>query len=412
MTIDELGSGRSVDGTPSGALLNNLRVLDLGQGVSGPFCARLLADQGATVIKVEPPEGDPARRMGPFAGDEPHSEKSIPFLYLNTNKRGVTLNLSTSAGRTLLHSLVRWADVLVENFEPRLRSSLGLDDASLLEVNPRLVVTSITSFGSDGPYRDWKATDLVTSAVSGLMYHSGDADKEPLRNALSQSLYVAGINGAAATLVAVYQRLSSDVGGRVDVSVAECMSAHLVQSTASYAYTGGLRGRRPERGTPLEELMPCQDGYVVVSAQGSQPFSAVTELLGVEALKGPEFATAEGRILNGEALERLILEGLSRWKKKDLFHAANKQRLVFGMAQGPDDLYDCPHLRERNFFVPVHHPVAGDAEYPCDSIRLSEGSFGERNPAPLLGAHNTEIYQGMIGLSEAEITRLRNLAVI
>ena len=412
MANDENGAASVVEGNPSGGLLNNLRVLDLGQGVSGPYCARLLADQGAAVIKVEPPEGDPARRMGPFVGDEPHGEKSIPFLYLNTNKRSITLNLSTAAGRTLLHSLVRWADVLVENFEPRLLASLGLDDESLREVNAGLVVTSITSFGSNGPYSDWKATDLVTSAVSGIMYHSGNADKEPLRNALSQSLYVAGLNGASATLVALYHRLSSGLGGRVDVSVAECMTAHLVQSSASYAYTGGLRGRRPERGTPLEELMPCQDGHVVVSAQGSQPFAAIADLLGVEALKGPEFAKAEGRIVNGEALERLILEGLARWKKNDLFHAANKQRLVFGMAQGPDDLYRCPHLRERNFFVSVHHPVAGNAEYPCDSIRLSEGAFGARSPAPLLGAHNTDVYQEIIGLNQAEIVRLRNLAVI
>ena len=170
MANDENGAASVVEGNPSGGLLNNLRVLDLGQGVSGPYCARLLADQGAAVIKVEPPEGDPARRMGPFVGDEPHGEKSIPFLYLNTNKRSITLNLSTAAGRTLLHSLVRWADVLVENFEPRLLASLGLDDESLREVNAGLVVTSITSFGSNGPYSDWKATDLVTSAVSGIMY--------------------------------------------------------------------------------------------------------------------------------------------------------------------------------------------------------------------------------------------------
>lgn len=403
---------RVADRTPSSGLLNNVRVLDLGQGVSGPFCARLLADQGADVVKVEPPEGDPARRMGPFAGDEPHGEKSIPFLYLNTNKRSITLNLSAATGRALLHSLGRWADVLVENFEPRLRSSLGVDDESVHTVNPRLVVTSITSFGSSGPYCDWKATDLVTSAVSGLMYHSGDADKEPLRSALSQSLYVAGMNGAGATLVALYHRLSSGFGGRVDVSVAECMTAHLVQATASYAYTGGIRGRRPAHGAPLEELMPCQDGHAVVSAQGSQPFEAVADLLGVAELKEPTFSTAEGRIIHGDALEQLILRGLARWKKNELFHAANKQRLVFGLAQGPDDLYRCPHLRERQFFVPVHHPIAGDAEYPCDSIQLSEGTFGIRNPAPLLGEHNTEVYREIVGLSEAEIVRLRSLAVI
>lgn len=394
-------------------MLSDIRVLDLGQDVSGPFCARLLADQGADVIKIEPCDGDPARRTGPFAGDEPHPEKSIRFLYLNTNKRSVTLDISRPAGRSLLHSLARWADVLVENFEPRLRSSLGLDDQSLMQVNPGLVVTSISSFGSSGPYSDWKATDLVTSAISGLMYHSGDADKEPLRSALSQSLYVAGINGASATLVALYHRLmNGNVGGRVDVSVAECMTAHLVQASASYAYTGGLRGRRPAHGAPLEELMPCQDGHAVVSAQGSRPFSDVADLLGIEELKGPAFATAEGRIMQGEALEQLILQGLARWKKNDLFHAANKKGLVFGMAQGPDDLYRCPHLSERQFFERVHHPVAGDAEYPCELVRLSEESFRTRRAAPLLGEHNSEVYQRVVGLSEDEIVQLRNSAVI
>jgi len=350
--------------------------------------------------------------MGPFAGNEPHGEKSIPFLYLNTNKRSITLDLSSAAGRPSLHALLRWADVLVENFEPRLRASLGLDDQTLLGVNPRLIVTSISSFGSSGPYRDWKATDLVTSAVSGLMYHSGNADKEPLRSALSQSLYVAGSSAASATLIALYHRLSSGQGGRVDVSVAECMTAHLAQASASYAYTGGLRGRRPARGAPLEELMPCQDGHVVVSAQGSQPFEAIADLLGVEELKGPAFSTAEGRIVNGEALERLILDGLSRWKKNDLFHAANKQRLVFGLAQGPDELYRCPHLKEREFFKPVDHPVAGSAEYPCDLIRLSEGTFDTRSPAPLLGEHSTEVFRDIVGLNQAEIAQLRELAVI
>lgn len=397
--------------TPAG-LLGNLRVLDLGQGVSGPFCARLLADQGAEVIKVEPPEGDLARRMGPFAGNEPHGEKSIPFLYLNTNKRSVTLDLSSARGRALLQPLVRWADVLVENYEPRLRSSLGLDDKTLSEANPRLVVISISSFGATGPYSDWKATDLVTSAISGLMYHSGDADREPLRSALSQSLYVAGLSAASATLVALFHRLSSGKGGRVDVSVAECMTAHLAQASASYAYTGGLRGRRPARGAPLEELMPCRDGHVVVSAQGSQPFEAVADLIGVEEMKGRAFSSAAGRIVNGEALERLILDGLANWKKNDLFHAANKKRLVFGQAQGPDDLYRCPHLKERKFFVPVNHPVAGNAEYPCDLIHLSEGSFGMRAPAPLLGAHNAEVFQRVAGLSQAEIEHLRASAVI
>ena len=148
------------------------------------------------------------------------------------------------------------------------------------------------------------------------------------------------------------------------------------------------------------------------SAQGSRPFSEVAELLGIPELKGPAFATAAGRIMHGDALEQLILQGLTRWKKNDLFHAANKQRLVFGMAQGPDDLYRCPHLTERQFFDRVHHPFAGDAEYPGELVRLSEESFRTRRAAPLLGEHNAEVYQRVAGLSEDEIVQLRNSAVI
>ena len=188
-------------------LLEGVRVLDLGSHVSGPFCAKALADYGADVIKVEPPDvGDEARRTGPFVGDDPHPDKSVPFLYLNTNKRGVTLDQGSDSGRLILKELLQRADVLVENFAPAQAETLGLDYAGLSEMKPDLVVTSITPFGQTGPYRDLAAADIVTCAVSGLMYHSGDSDREPLRNSLDQSLYVAGANGAAATLAALFQR--------------------------------------------------------------------------------------------------------------------------------------------------------------------------------------------------------------
>ena len=194
-------------------MLEGIRVLELGEHVSAPFCAKLLADYGADVIKVElPGEGDASRRTGPFAGDDPHPEKSIPFLYLNTNKRGVTLNLKTGTGKGILAALLQQADVVVENFPPADAQASGLDYATLSKINPALVVTSITPFGQTGPYRDYAATDIVTCALSGLMYHSGDSDREPLRNALNQSFYVAGINGATATLAALFQRMTTGRG--------------------------------------------------------------------------------------------------------------------------------------------------------------------------------------------------------
>ncbi len=240
--------------TPLG-LLDGIRVLDLGTEVSGPFCAKLLADYGADVIKVElPGVGDPARRMGPFADDDPHPEKSIPFLYINTNKRGVTLDTRNPTGRGLLEALLQTADVLVENVPPAHAEDLGLDYAGLTRNNPGLVVTSITAFGQSGPYRDYSATDLVNCAFSGLMYHTGDSDREPLRNSLNQSLYVAGINAAVATSAALLHRMATGRGQHVDVSAVECLAAHLVQPVPYYTYMGAIKGRRPVRGSGFEEV--------------------------------------------------------------------------------------------------------------------------------------------------------------
>ena len=208
-------------------MLDGLRVLDLGPGIAPSFCAKLLADYGAEVIKVEPPgAGDPARLLGPFVGDDPHTEKSIPFLYLNTGKRGVTLDYSSGSGQALLSKLLDDADVLVEGFSPSQTEQSAIDYDVLYRTHPHLVVTSVTPFGQDGPYSDFQATDIITCAMSGLMYHSGDSNREPLRNALDQSLYVAGANAATATLVAVFARLTSGEGQHVDVSVAECLASH------------------------------------------------------------------------------------------------------------------------------------------------------------------------------------------
>ncbi len=394
-------------------LLAGVRVLDLGSHIAGPFCAKLLADYGADVIKVEPPAaGDVARRAGPFVGDDPHPEKSVPFLYNNTNKRGVTLDFGSATGRGILNSLLQSADVLVESFSPAEAEALSLGYPDLERVNPALVATSITPFGQTGPYRDLASTDIVTCALSGLMYHSGDSDREPLHNALDQSLYVAGANAAAATLVALFQRLTTGSGQQVDVSVAECLAAHLVQAVPYYTYLGAIKGRRQVRGSGFEELVPARDGYAVPSVQGSQPWSVVADLIGLEELHDERFATGAGRIEHGEELKQLLIKGLANWDRKPLFQASGERRLVFGMAQDAGDLFHCPHLRERGFFVEFEHPVAGRAEYPGMAPRLSEGDFQIRMPAPLLGQHNAEVYCEELGYTPGDLVSLRALGVI
>ncbi|MBC8282014.1 MAG: CoA transferase [Chloroflexi bacterium] len=397
---------------PAG-LLNGFRVLDLGSGISAPWCAKILADYGAEVIKVETPgSGDLARRMGPFAGDDPDPEKSLTFLYLNTNKRSVTLDPSSVSGRNLLHRMIADADVLVENHPPAVSKELGLDYESLAAVNPGLVVTSIAPFGQTGPYHDFEATDIVTYALSGLMYHSGDSDQPPLRNVLDQSFYVAGANGAAATQIALFARLSSGEGQHVDVSAAECLGAHLVQPLPYYNYMGAIKGRRPVRGAGFEELMPARDGYVAPSVQGSRPWEVIANLIGLEELQDEKFATGAGRVAHGEELKELLTRGLAQWDRMPLFLASGEARLVFGMAQDAGDLVECPHLEAREFFVDVDHPVVGPAKYPGMAVRLPGEPLTPSQPAPLLGQHNSEIFVQELGYSPEELVSLRQLGVI
>ena len=392
--------------------LEGMRVIELGSQFSSPFCSKLLADYGADVVKIEKPNsGDSARRHGPFVGNVAHQEKSIPFLYLNTNKRGITLDIATITGQQILGSLLETADILVENFAPEISLSLGVDPNILSSRYPGLIVTSITPFGYSGPYKNMEYTDIVICALSGLMYHSGDSDQEPLRNVLNQSFYIAGINAAVATLAATFQRLTTGSGQHVDVCATECMASHLVQAIPYYNYMGAIKGRRPIRGSGIEELMPARDGYVVPSIQGSQPWSVFTDLIGEEGLQDPKFETGPGRIEHGEELKALLEQGLQKWDRKPLFQASGERRLVFGMAQDAGDLVECPHLDSRGFFVTVDHPVVGKNRYPGLGPVISDQEFKIEKPAPLLGQHNWEIFN-QLGFKRKELTLLRSNGII
>ena len=392
--------------------LEGMRVIELGSQFSSPFCSKLLADYGADVVKIEKPNsGDSARRHGPFVGNVAHQEKSIPFLYLNTNKRGITLDIATITGQQILGSLLETADILVENFAPEISLSLGVDPNILSSRYPGLIVTSITPFGYSGPYKNMEYTDIVICALSGLMYHSGDSDQEPLRNVLNQSFYIAGINAAVATLAATFQRLTTGNGQHVDVCATECMASHLVQAIPYYNYMGAIKGRRPIRGSGIEELMPARDGYVVPSIQGSQPWSVFTDLIGEEGLRDPKFETGPGRIEHGEELKALLEQGLQKWDRKPLFQASGERRLVFGMAQDAGDLVECPHLDSRGFFVNVDHPIVGENRYPGLGPVISDQEFKIEKPAPLLGQHNWEIFKEL-GFKRKELTLLRSNGII
>jgi crotonobetainyl-CoA:carnitine CoA-transferase CaiB-like acyl-CoA transferase len=208
--------------------LDDLLILDLTHYIAGPYCTKLLADYGARVIKIERPAGgDPCRRVGPFPGDVPHPEKSGLFLHLNTNKESVVLNLKTLRGRQLFSKLVAKADVVVENFHPRVLLSLGLDYPHLRRIKPSIILTSISNFGQTGPYRDWRAQDLTLYGMGGEMYTSGTPGRTPLKQAHNLTLYQGGAMAAAATMVGVFGVRQHGCGQHIDVSLFETQAGSI-----------------------------------------------------------------------------------------------------------------------------------------------------------------------------------------
>ena len=393
--------------------LAGLKVLDLGHQIAGPYCARLLADQGAEVIKIERPgTGDVSRSMGPYAGGEPHPEKSLHFLYLNYNKRSLTLDLKQAAGRKILLELARGADVLVENFEPRVMPALGLDYAALAEANPRLVLTSISNFGRTGPRRDWRANDLVDYAVSGVMSISGTADREPVKHGYYQAGYVGGLAGVIPTMAALLMRDATGRGQHVDVAIAEALTSTLLLTVPYYTYMGETQTRRAPVGDAFGNCTRARDGWVVAHSPRSGEWNDFCDLVEAPSLADPKFATARGKIVHAKELDELLGAALARQDRFALFERANQKKILFGVVQTPQDLAKCPQLAARGYFHEIDHPVAGRLRYPGQTFDASESGFAISRRPPLLGEQTDEILSGELGYARGEIERLRAERVI
>ncbi len=406
------------------APLANFRILDLSTSIAGPFCTKLFADYGADVIKVEPVStGDEARRTGPFFDDDPHLEKSLLFLYLNCNKRGLTLNVESAFGRRLLLELVKRVDAVVESYPPGYLAGLGVGFDQLTAVNQRLVMTSITPFGQTGPYRDFAGSHLLYEAMGGVMYTSGGYDREPLGHGHPQSLYIGGITAAYATSGALFASAMDGQGQHIDLSLMEGVAAHHMQPPTKYIYTGAIERRAPkeETGSPkagahFQGIVPVKDGYVGATFQrGTQRpgnFSEYLELLGCSDVDNPKFAEPDPSGQFSKEKDELLLSVLSEWKKFDYFNLAASNSWVAAVVQTSEDLANCPQLAERGFYTEADHPVIGKIRMPGEIYKLPEGSYSLRLPAPLLGQHNREIYCGELGHEPEDLVLLRQQGVI
>jgi crotonobetainyl-CoA:carnitine CoA-transferase CaiB-like acyl-CoA transferase len=393
--------------------LNGVRVLDFTQAIAGPYCTKVLADYGAEVLKIERPRaGDPARQAGPFPADEPHPERSGMFLHLNTNKRGITLDLRSAFGRAVVEALAETADLVVESFRPGVMERLGLNYDRLAARNPRLVYTSISSFGQNGPYRDYQGSDLVFYAIGGEMHSTGLPEREPVKLAGAICQYQAGYLAAAVTLMALFGARRQGQGQYLDCSVFEAQAGSVdrrMQSFVRYIYAGYvLRRENNVRGAFPNGVYPCRDGYFDLDGGGIF-FPRTCQMIGrPDLVDDPRFRTTEARSepAHKDAFEAIFRPWLLERTKRECMEAGQAAKVYCGAVFTPADVLDDPHYRERGFFVELYHPETGPLRIPGAPFQMSRTPWAVRRPAPLLGQHNAEIIGGHFGFSREEQGRL------
>jgi crotonobetainyl-CoA:carnitine CoA-transferase CaiB-like acyl-CoA transferase len=396
-------------------LLEGVRVVDLTHYLAGPYCTKLLATLGADVVKIErPAAGDPMRGFGPFAAGEPNIEAGAWFLYLNTSKQSVTLDLKSSQGRQIVLDLVKSAHILLENFAPGVMDRLGLGYEQLREVNPALVMTSISNYGQTGPYRDWKATELNLYAAGGLMNITGEPEQEPLKEGAPLAQLGAGQNAFVASMTGLMYAEDTGIGQQIDLSVAEYATNVLENAMMQYSYSGVEYSRVGNRGYGRAAwgIYPCRDGYVGIIAGPDQNWPEVANIMEQEALADPRYASRQGRLLHADEVDALMLPWLLDNDKVDIFKAGQEHGLGFSFVSTMQDLLEMEQLEARDYFEELEHPVAGTLRYPGPPISPhSPIQTWVYRRAPLLGEHNRAVIVDRLGYSETEFESMQSQGV-
>ncbi len=391
--------------------LADIKVIDLTHYIAGPYCTKLMAGFGAEVIKIERPEtGDRMRSAGPFHKNKEGLETSIPFLWLNTGKQSITLDLKTEKGVSIFKQLISDADVLVENFSPGVMQKLGLSYDTLCKINPALVMASISNFGQTGPYRDYKAEEIQMQAMSGIMYLTGDPESAPLSSGPAISQYTAGQHAYIAILMAMFQRGISGEGIYVDISIQECSLENIEIALTNNLLSGGKAKRGRHMMVPWD-MYQCQDGYIDIISMPARHWHNAAEIFDDDRLFDKKYAHMRDRMTHRDEYEEILNDCVKSHKKKELFHKGQDRKLAFGYLAGLDDVTASPQHAERAFFDEIDHPVTGTHKYCGAPFKMSESPWRSAR-APMLGEHNQDVYGGVIGYSYEEIKQLEELEVI
>lgn len=412
-------------------VLSPYRVLDV-TGKDGWLCGRILGDLGADVVKIEPPGGDLGRREGPFYHNEPDPERSLTWFAFNANKRGITLNLESFEGVSLLRRLARNADFLLESFAPGYLDERGLGYKGLAEVNPRLVFVSITPFGETGPYARFRGSDIQALALSGFMSLVGEPGKPPLRTFLPQAPLWASMYGAAGALIAHYYRQNTGRGQHVDVSQQASMLWALANAPSFWSLNKENLFRagtqiigRSITGARMRAIYPCQDGHINFIIYGGEAGKRSNEgMVSWMAEHGmapawlkqkdwDAFNVATSTQEEIDALEKHFGAFLAQQTKAEFSEQAVRRGILGYPVNNSRDIRQDPQLVARDFWEPVEHPeLLERITYPGVFTKFSHTEHKIRRRPPKIGEHNKEIYLGDAGLSQAEFSELTYAGVI
>ncbi len=396
--------------------LDGIKVAEFATMVSGPYCGKLLADMGADVVKIEPPEGDPSRRCGPFPKSGPHPERSALFLYNNTSKRGVTLNLGTAEGLDVFKRFLKWADVVIDNHPPSYLESLGLDWDAMCKLNAALIYTSITPYGRTGPRANVKGDELTIIHAGGLgnlmPTRSVDVDRAPVKMGGHPVGYHGGITAALATMSALLGRVKTGHGGAIDISLQEVILAMIQPNVTGNRYHDSTWSRVPDR-PPAMGRMKSKDGYIIVGAVEDHHFRAFMELMGnPEWAAAPEWNSMAYRINHQMDIAPMLDEWMLQQTNEDVYHRGAKKGIAMGPIYSARAVMNSQQYAARGYFVEVDHPEVGKYRYAGWPYQMSATPPRVGRPAPLLGQHNQEVYCTCLGYSPEEFKRLQRTGTI
>jgi benzylsuccinate CoA-transferase BbsE subunit len=410
------------------SFLSPYRVLDL-TDEQGYLCGKILGGLGAEIIKIEPPDGDRGRRIGPFIGDQPDPNSSLYWIAFNVNKKSITLDLEHPEGKTIFKRLAASADFIIESFRPGYLDELGLGYEKLSQINPAAVMTSITPYGQTGPHKDFHVSDIVCWAGSGYMWLCGKEGRAPLRMSIPQAYLHGGAEAAMGSMIAFWHRQKTGEGQHVDVSITEsamwsCLTAHaawdmnreILQRQGAFRAYGAYK---------IRFMYPCKDGHVIflllgghIGARGQKALVQWMDQEGMsdEFLRNFDWDRFDASTYNDELARKLepFFERFFLTKTKDaLFQAALKMQYLLAPVNTIADLTVNPQLAARDFWVDLDHPELNvRLTYPGAPFKSNRVSWRIDRRAPLVGEHNSAIYGDELGFADTEIRSLARKGAI